>query len=124
VLEGLAYVAERGNKKAKKLCGQLFKRTISMMSGELEGVEEPRSFEHYHPLTGSPSRFRGIDLCLHGAILDNIFRVAGGFAVRYGSIQDDPVMDDMPDFKLNNIVVANKAYNVERKNGKLKITTP
>lgn len=123
ILEGLAYVAERGNKKAKKLCGDLFKRTVTMMSGELEGAAEPRSFEHYSPETGLPSRFRGVDLYLHSFLLDNIFRVGCGFAVRFGQIQDDPVMDDMPDFRLNDMPVGNKLYIVERKGGKLKVTT-
>ena len=43
---------------------------------------------------------RGIDLYLHSFILDNAFRIACGFAVRFGQIQDDPVISDQPDFKL------------------------
>lgn len=121
ILEGLAYVAERGNTKARRLCGQLMQRTVTMLSGQLEGLEEPRTFEHYHPITGLPSRFRGIDLYLHSFVLDNIFRVACGFVVRFGQIQDDPVTDDLPDFKLQGVPVGNKLFHVERKNGKLKI---
>ena len=49
--------------------------------------------------------------------------VGCGFAVRFGQIQDDPVMDDMPDFKMNDMPVGNKLYIVERKSGKLKVTT-
>jgi hypothetical protein len=122
VLEGLAWVAERGQKKARKLCGDLFKRTIAMMSGELEGSEVPRTFEHYGPETGLPSRYRGVDVYLHSFVLDNIFRIGCGFAVRFGQVQDDPVMDDMPDFHLKGLPIGNKTFIVERKNGKLKVT--
>ena len=121
IMEGLSYVAERGNKKAQKLLGDLFERTIKMVSGELENSEEPTCFEHYSPETGMPGRYRGVDVYLHSFLMDNIFRVACGFAVRFGEIQDDPVIDDMPDFKLRNIPVGNKLFDIERKNGKLKI---
>ncbi len=121
ILESLAYVAERSNKPAMRLCKELFKRTVAMVSGELEGIEVARICEHYHPITGRPSRYRGIDLLMHSFLMDNVFRIAGGFVVRFGEIQNDPVIDDMPDFKLQGVPVGNKRYNVERKNGKLKV---
>ncbi len=34
----------------------------------------------------------------------------------------DPVIDDMPDFKLFGVPVANRRYNVERRSGRLKVT--
>ncbi len=121
ILEGLAYVAERGNKKGQKLCGELFARTVTMLSGELEGLDEPRTFEHYHPITGRPSRYRGVDHYLHSFVLDNVFRIACGFAVRFGEIQDDPVIAEMPDFKLVDLPLGNKRFTVERKGSKLRI---
>jgi hypothetical protein len=121
VLEGLCYVAERGHRHAQRLTKELFNRTITMVSGELDNTERPSIHEHYNPISGRPSRFRGIDLYLHSFLLDNIFRVAGGFVVRFGQVQDDPVIDDMPDFKLQGVPVGNKRFNVERKNGKLKV---
>mgnify|MGYP000210898576 CR=1 FL=1 len=36
-------------------------------------------------------------------LLDNIMRIAGGFAIRYGEIQDDPIMAEAPDFKLQGV---------------------
>ena len=73
-------------------------------------------------INGTPSRFRGGDLSLHSFVMDNIFRIGCGFAVRFGEIQNDPVMANAPDFKLQGVPVGNKRFNVERKNGKLKIT--
>lgn len=122
VLEGLAYVAERGNKKAQKLAGELVKKTVTMLSGELEGVAEANACEHYHPLTGLPSRFRGYDQRLHSFLLDNVFRVACGFAIRFGEIQDDPIIEDPADFKLVGLPLGNKRFVVERRNGKLRVT--
>jgi hypothetical protein len=122
VLEGLCHVAERGNKVAQKLTKELFGRTISMVSGEVDGLDQAAVFEHYNPNTGRPSRYRGVDLYLHSFLLDNVFRIACGIAVRFGEIQDDPVIDDMPDFRAKNLPVGNKRFTVERKNGKLKVT--
>ena len=59
---------------------------------------------------------------LHSFPLDNIFRIACGIVVRFNEVQNDPVMADMPDFKLHDVPVGNKRHNVERKNGKLKVT--
>lgn len=122
ILEGLTRWAERGNKKAQKLATDLLKKTVAMMSGAAEGNTHANSFEHYHPETGLGSRYRGIHLYLHAYVLDNIMRIAGGFAIRYGEIQDDPFMADAPDFKLQGMPLGNKVYDVERKNGRLKVT--
>jgi hypothetical protein len=122
VLEGLAYVAERGNKKAGKLAGELMRRTITMLSGALEGHAQAAAFEHYHPHTGLPSRFRGVDNYLHAFVLDNVMRIICGIAVRFGEIQDDPICDDMPDFKIHGLPLGNKKFIVERRNGKLRVT--
>jgi hypothetical protein len=120
ILEGLTYWAERGNKRAQKLANELLKRTVAMLSGEAEGIDEATSFEHYHPETGVGSRYRGIDLHLNAFVLDNIFRIACGFAIRYGEVQDDPIGDAI-DFKLQGMPLGNKLYDVDRKNGKLRV---
>ncbi len=120
VLEGLTYWAERGNKKAQRLASELLKRTIAMMSGELEGVEVANSLEHYSSETGLGSRYRGVDLHLNAFVLDNVFRIACGFAIRYGEVQDDPIGDAV-DFRLQGMPLGNKLYDVDRKNGKLRV---
>ena len=121
ILEGLCRHAERGNKRAQKLTQELFDKTVQVLSGELEGLAAPRTFEHYSPNTGLPCRYRGVDHYLHSWTLDNVFRIACGFTVRGGEVQLDPVVDQMPDFKLTNLVVANKRYQIERKNSKTKV---
>jgi hypothetical protein len=123
IAEGLIYHAERGQKAASKLLKELMKKTVEMVSGKLEGADDARVFEHYHPLNGRPSRYRGIDWYLHAFLMDNIFRAVCGFVIRFGQIQDDPVIDDMPDFKLTNIPLGNKLFQIERKNGKLKVSS-
>lgn len=122
ILEGLCRHAERGNKRAQKVTKDLFDKTVTMLSGELEHLESPRTFEHYSPTTGLPCRHRGVDWYMHSFTLDNVFRIACGFTVRNGEIQLDPVIDDMPDFKLTNLVVANKRFAIERRNGKTKVS--
>ena len=123
IMDSLVYVAERGNKKAQRLCGDLMRKSIQMMSGELEGLEEASSFEHFSPETGRASHYRGVDRFLGAPVLDMVFRVACGFAVRFNDIQNDPVMADMPDFKLTGLPLGNKLYQVERKSKKFKLTS-
>jgi hypothetical protein len=122
ILEGLTTWAERGNKKAQKLATELLKKTVAMLSGALEGTDQPNAFEHYNPETGLASRYRGVHRFLNAFVLDNIFRIAGGFAIRYGEVQDDPIMADQPDFKLHGMPLGNKVFDVERKNGRLKVS--
>lgn len=120
ILEGLTYWAERGNKRAQKLANELLKRTVAMLSGQCEGTEEPNSLEHYHPETGVGSRYRGIDVYANAFVLDNVFRIACGFAIRFGEIQDDPLGEAI-DFKLQGMPLGNKLYDVDRKNGRLRV---
>lgn len=120
ILEGLTYWAERGNKRAQKLAAELLKKTVSLLSGTCEGTESPTSFEHYSPETGIGSRYRGVDLYLNAFVLDNIFRIACGFAIRYGEVQDDPLGEAI-DFKLQGMPLGNKLFDVERKNGRLRV---
>ena len=122
IMEGLTQWAERGHKKAQRLATELLKRTVTMLSGESESSEEANSLEHYSPENGIGSRYRGIDLHLNAFVLDNIFRIAGGFAIRYGEIQNDPIMSDQPDFKLSGMPLGNKVYEVERKSGRFKFS--
>lgn len=121
IMEGLTHWAERGNKRAQKLAADLLKKTVEMMSGAAEGSADANSFEHYHPETGIGSRYRGVNLYLHSFLLDNIFRIACGFAIRYGEVQDDLIGDPM-DFKLQGMPLGNKLFDVERRNGRLKVT--
>ncbi|MCB9879346.1 MAG: hypothetical protein H6835_17260 [Planctomycetes bacterium] len=120
ILEGLCYWAERGNKKAQKLANDLLKRTITMMSGQIEGMDVANSLEHYNPETGLGSRYRGVDLHLNAFVLDNIFRIACGFAVRFGEVQDDPIGDAI-DFRLQGMPLGNKLWDIDRKNGRLRV---
>jgi hypothetical protein len=120
ILEGLTHWAERGNKRAQKLANELLKKTVAMLSGAAEGSNEPNSLEHYHPETGVGSRYRGVDQYLNAFVLDNVFRIACGFAIRYGEVQDDPIGEAI-DFKLQGMPLGNKVFDVERKNGRLRV---
>jgi hypothetical protein len=122
IMEGLTQWAERGHKKAQRLASDLLKKTVAMMSGELDGTGSANAYEHFHPENGIGSAYRGVDLYSGGFLLDNIFRIAGGFAIRYGEIQDDPIMSDAPDFKLSGMPLGNKLYDIERKSGRLKVS--
>jgi hypothetical protein len=120
ILEGLTHWAERGNKRAQKLAVELLKKFVSMLSGQADGSNEANSLEHYHPESGVGSRYRGVDQYLNAFVLDNIFRIACGFAIRYGEVQDDPIGEAI-DFKMTGMPLGNKLYDIDRKNGRLRV---
>ena len=68
----------------------LLRRHIRMLfaNGDLHRVS---GFEHYHPLTGRGSAYRGVDDVPHGALVDLIFRHVLGVGVRDGAIVVDPL---------------------------------
>lgn len=65
-------------------------RFIKMMfdGGDLN---RPNAFEHYHPFTGQPSSYRGIDDYMHSYILDLIVRCVVGVNVDGQRVRVDPL---------------------------------
>jgi hypothetical protein len=71
VVDALARVVREHRPAWAPRLGQLLRRFVRMMS-DAGRPDRPNAFEHYHPVTGRPSRYRGIDDYQHSWINDLI----------------------------------------------------
>jgi hypothetical protein len=71
VVDALAHVVREHRPAWAGRLGVLLRRFARMMT-DAGRPDRPNSFEHYHPLTGRPSRYRGIDDYQHSWINDLI----------------------------------------------------
>lgn len=82
VFEGLARAAYRFDETLKPYAASFLDRFVRMMfTGGDPG--RPNTFEHYHPYTGEPCFYRGIDDYMHSWLADLIVRYVVG-------LQPDP----------------------------------
>ena len=71
VVDALARVVREHRPGWGPRLGELLRRFVRMMTNGGR-PDRPNAFEHYHPLTGRPSRYRGIDDYQHSWINDLI----------------------------------------------------
>ncbi|HSD32521.1 MAG TPA: trehalase family glycosidase [Gemmatimonadales bacterium] len=71
VVDALAQVVRAHRPEWAPRLGDLLRRLVRMMSDEGR-PDRPNAFEHYHPGTGRPSRYRGIDDYQHSWLIDLI----------------------------------------------------
>lgn len=72
IAESLANMASR-NPKLRTVAGQFLMQWLRMMTFD-GNPHRPNCFEHYNPITGEPSAYRGIDDYMHSWIVDLIIR--------------------------------------------------
>jgi mannosylglycerate hydrolase MGH1-like protein len=71
VVDALAQVVRAHRPEWAPRLGDLLRRFARMMSDDGR-PDRPNAFEHYHPRTGRPSRYRGIDDYQHSWLIDLI----------------------------------------------------
>lgn len=71
LVDALARVVRAHRPEWAPRLGHLLRRCARMMT-DAGRPDRPNAFEHYHPLTGRPSRYRGIDDYQHSWINDSI----------------------------------------------------
>ena len=77
VVEGLLRQWHRGRREAGPVAARILERFVVMMHHGGD-PERPNCFEHYNPLTGHPSLFRGIDDYQHSWVADLLYRGVTG----------------------------------------------
>ncbi len=65
----------------------------------------PNCFEHYNPLTGSPSRYRGIDDYQHSWVNDLIMKYVAGIRPQYDRLIVDPFPFPVEYALIDNVLV-------------------
>ena len=75
-------------------------------------VARPNAFEHYNPLTGAPSLFRGRDDHQHVWVNDLIIRYVAGLRLRAGGVVIDPLPLALDRVQLDGVNVAGRRLDV------------
>jgi mannosylglycerate hydrolase MGH1-like protein len=71
LVDALARVVREHRPQWAPRLGHLLRSSARMMT-DAGRSDRPNAFEHYHPLTGRPSRYRGIDDYQHSWMIDSI----------------------------------------------------
>jgi hypothetical protein len=90
VVEALARAAFVHAPRLRDSAAHLLRRTVRMMFHDGD-VARPNCFEHYNPITGHASSYRGIDDYQHSWIADLIIQYAIGLRPRPGGFCVDPL---------------------------------
>jgi hypothetical protein len=91
IAEALARTAQRfGDARLRRAAAGFVHRFVAMMFFEGDPAR-PNSFEHYNPLTGSPSIYRSIDDYQHSWVNDLILKYVCGIQVEDSGFTVDPL---------------------------------
>ena len=74
----------------------------------------PNGFEHYHPFTGKPSLYRGIDDYQHSWVVDLLVRYLCGVRPEPGAVVVDPFPFDVEGFEIDALPVQGHTLKVAR----------
>ncbi|MDE3076838.1 MAG: hypothetical protein KGJ86_15590, partial [Chloroflexota bacterium] len=112
VCEALARASQTLDPTLKPRAAELIQRFVRMMFFDGD-PGRPNCFEHYNPLTGHPSTYRGIDDYQHSWVVDLLVRYLAGLQpVLDGSLVIDPLPFDLAAFQLDNVTVRGHAAAV------------
>ena len=118
IAEALAQSARRSDDKV--LCrasAEFFRKFVRMLfAGDDPG--RPNCFEHYHPFSGEPSAYRGVDDYQHSWINDLIIQYVAGLRVKSRAIEIDPLPFALSSLRLEQVIVRGKVIRL-RKQGRL-----
>ncbi|MDA1028569.1 MAG: trehalase family glycosidase [Bacteroidetes bacterium] len=112
IAEVLASCASRfKDDELSKMTAGFISQYVRMMFFEGD-PSRPNSFEHYHPLNGRPSIFRGVDDYQHSWILDLIIQYVCGVRPSQEGVVFDPFLFGLSSFTLENVTIRGKAFTI------------
>ncbi|HCA80006.1 MAG TPA: hypothetical protein DEP53_09765 [Bacteroidetes bacterium] len=74
--------------------------------------ELPNCFEHYNPVTGEPSRYRGIDDYQHSWVNDLLIKYVGGIRPEEFLVVVDPFPFNLEHLVLDNVIIRGRRLKV------------
>ncbi len=117
IVEALGCSALRQDPALADSCGTLLQRFVRMMfhNGELV---RPNCYEHYHPVSGTPSAYRGIDDYQHSWVVDLIMKYVVGLRPQYdGTIVVAPVPIEVSSLSLEGAMIRGREVRVRCEDG-------
>jgi hypothetical protein len=121
VIEGLLRQWHRGRREVGTHTAQLLSSFVRMMFHD-GNLERPNCYEHYNPLTGRPSIYRGIDDYQHSWVLDLIIRGAAGLEpTNDEKLLVDPLPLDLNELSLSGAVVRGRPVSIVRRGSAIEV---
>lgn len=91
IVEALATSARRfRDRRLERAAAEVLSKFIRMLFFDQDATR-PNCFEHYHPFTGQPSAYRGVDDYMHSWVNDLIIQHVMGVHVEAGLIRIQPL---------------------------------
>jgi hypothetical protein len=113
VIEGLIRQWHLGRRDAGTAAGRLLQGFVRMMFHDGD-LARPNCHEHYNPLTGHASAYRGIDDYVHSWVNDLLIRGVTGVEPLLGGLRIDPLPMDVERASLGGARVAGHTVSVTR----------
>lgn len=113
ILEGLLRQWHGGHRFVGDLAGDMLERFIKMMFHDRD-LSRPNCYEHYNPITGHASVYRGIDDYQHSWVNDLLVRGVAGLEPTSRGILVDPLPLAMDQVTLLGATVRGRRVEVHR----------
>jgi hypothetical protein len=117
VAEALFETSERLDPGLAPRAAEFLRRFVRLLFWDQE-PSRPNCFEHYHPYTGQPSAYRGIDDYQHSWLVDLIIRYVCGLRPERSDLNVRPFPTDLEWFSLEGAPWRGHVVNVERREGR------
>lgn len=101
--------ASKHEPELKKLAAELMTKWVRMMTFD-DDPKRPNCFEHYNPMTGEPSTYRGVDDYMHSWLNDLIIRFVCG-------IESEPIDCGLEWFSITDVPTISGKIDREWKRG-------
>lgn len=121
VMEALGRWATPDRPHLRYAAAHLLQRFVHMMFHDGD-LQRPNCYEHYNPLTGSASVYRGIDDYQHSWVADLIIRYVAGVNVRHDEIIIDPLPFRLDSLELRNLRIGDLDLSVRLDGSFLTVT--
>jgi hypothetical protein len=113
ILEGLLRQWHGGRRFVGDLAGDMLERFIKMMFHDRD-LSRPNCYEHYNPITGHASVYRGIDDYQHSWVNDLLVRGVAGLEPTSRGIMVDPLPLAMDHVTLLGATIRGRRVEVHR----------
>jgi hypothetical protein len=111
LVEALAAASRLGAPALRERTGELLKRFVRMMFHDGD-LRRPNCFEHYNPVTGHASVYRGIDDYQHSWVADLILQYAAGVRPHDKGVTIDPFPLGLEQLTLTGVRVRGRTLEV------------
>ena len=101
-----------GDAGLRQKAAEFIRASIRMMFFDGD-AGRPNAFEHYHPSSGAPSLYRGIDDCTHSSVVDLIIRYVCGIRPTRDALVVDPFPFGLVSASIDDVVIRGRRVRVE-----------